>query len=68
MWGAMTRVPHELIEILLLHADLEILESVRGGLPTHSSVRVPSEKEPEDMVGQRVEGVCYRLSALSTVR
>jgi hypothetical protein len=40
VWGAMAGVPRELIEILLVHADLEIPESLGKALPTHRSVRV----------------------------
>jgi hypothetical protein len=39
-WAGMGRVPPELIEKVLIHADLEIPESIRRGLPVQCSVRV----------------------------
>jgi hypothetical protein len=40
-WDGMGRMPIELIEEILVHADLEIAESVRRRLPPRRSVRVP---------------------------
>jgi hypothetical protein len=40
-WGGMARMPAELIEKVLVHAELEIPESLRRSLPLQRSVRVP---------------------------
>jgi hypothetical protein len=42
-WSVMGRVPLELMDKILLHADLEIPESLRHGLPRSQSVRVEAE-------------------------
>jgi hypothetical protein len=56
VWSAMGRMPIELVEQILLHAELELPETLRRQLPTERSV-VSWEDIPRQVVWMRKEPV-----------